>query len=129
MSPSSPDEPTTPRPPVLPEACRDELSTSVPVFYKAFVLPICAEDTLDMPEQTTEDLQPLVIRDEAPGGKSRKRVGENESDRADDPELAFTRVATDRIADALEESTKTPLPEDTVTILMCFAVKLSHQPP
>ena len=68
-----PEEPRTPQARVLPEAPKDELSTLVPGtsqlqetdgFYKAFVEPIFAEDTPDLPDQTTENLLSLVIRDD-----------------------------------------------------------------
>ena len=59
-----PDEPTTPRLAVLPDASRDELPTLVPqasqleeieAFCQAFVEPIFAEDNLDVPEQNHRD--------------------------------------------------------------------------
>ena len=101
-----PDEPTTPRPPVLPEASTDQLSTSVPLtsqleeideIYEALVEPIFAEYFLDVPEQNTETLPSLVIRDEEHGGNSRQRVGENEADRVEDSEPAskgWPRIAS-----------------------------------
>ena len=46
---------------------------------------------------------------------SRKRIGEGVRDKTEDPEPASKRVATERLADALEDSTRTPLPDDNTT--------------
>ena len=59
-------------------------------------------------------MQSVGVRDEESAGGSRKRVGDTEPG-AEDSERASKRVATDRPADALEESTRTPLPDDNVT--------------
>ena len=42
-------------------------------------------------------------------------VGETEPGRAEDSEPACKRVATDHLADALEECTRIPFPDDNVT--------------
>ena len=42
--------------------------------YKTLIEPIFAEDTPYVPEQTTEDLQTLVIRDEELGEAAEKEL-------------------------------------------------------
>ena len=58
----------------------------------ALVEPIFAENTSDVPEHNTEDLQSVVIRYEEPGVET----AENELEK-----MNSGRVATDRIPDAL----------------------------
>ena len=63
------------------------------------------ESNLDVPEQTMENMQSFVVRDEEPVERSRKRVGH----------IASKRVATSGPADALEDLARTLLPDDNVT--------------
>ena len=109
---ATPDEPTTPRAAAPPDASTDDLSISVFLTSELEEIDesIFTEHDPDVPEHTTETAESLVSRERrnlvGTAGKEAGKMNRTERRVLNLPPNGWQRII---FADALEESTRTPL--------------------